>query len=151
SYNLAHFFNEDPELAALVAHKSAAEIDGLTRGGHDLRKLYAAFAAAARHAGAPTVILAKTKKGFGMGGAGESRMTAHQTKKLAIDALRDFRDRFGLPLSDADLETLNFYTPADDSPEMRYMHERRAALGGPVPARSDDAAPVPVPALSSYG
>src|SRR5699024_12110062 len=108
-------------------------------------------AAAANHEGAPTVILAKTKKGFGMGGAGESRMTAHQTKKLDVDALRDFRDRFGLPLSDADLENLTFYKPADDNPEMRYMRERRAALGGPVPARSDNAAPVPVPALANYG
>lgn len=151
SYNLAHFFNQDPELAALVAHMSAAEIDGLTRGGHDLRKLHAAFAAAVAHKGAPTVILAKTKKGFGMGGAGESRMTAHQTKKLDMEALQAFRDRFDLPLSDDDLASLNFYKPAADSREMKYLLERREVLGGPVPARADVAAPVPVPALGSYG
>jgi pyruvate dehydrogenase E1 component len=150
SYNLVHFFNEDPELAALVAHMSDAEIDGLTRAGHDLRKLYAAFAAAADHEGAPTVILAKTKKGFGMGGAGESRMTAHQTKKLDIEALRAFRERFDLPLSDDDLAALRFYKPAADSPELQYLRARRAALGGPLPARRMRTAPVPVPALTDY-
>ena len=88
AYNLAHFFQQDPELAALVAHMSDAEIDALKRGGHDLRKLYAAFAQARAHRGQPTVILAKTKMGFGMGGAGESRMTAHQAKKLDVDGLK---------------------------------------------------------------
>ena len=151
SYNLVHFFHEDPELSALVSHMSEDEIDGLTRGGHDMRKLYAAFAAAQQHAGAPTVILAKTKKGFGMGGAGESRMTAHQAKKLDLEALQDFRDRFGLPLSDDDLEHLRFYRPAEDSAEMTYMRQRREALGGPLPARRDAAPPVPVPPLADYG
>ncbi|MFX8624387.1 pyruvate dehydrogenase (acetyl-transferring), homodimeric type, partial [Acinetobacter baumannii] len=91
-----HFFHRDPEIQALVAHMSEAEIDALNRGGHDFRKLHAAFAAARAHRGQPTVILAKTKKGYGMGGAGESRMTAHQTKKLDLDALKAFRERFRL-------------------------------------------------------
>jgi pyruvate dehydrogenase E1 component len=129
---------------------SDAEIDGLTRGGHDMRKLYAAFAAAARHEGAPTVILAKTKKGFGMGGAGESRMVAHQTKKLNVEALQAFRDRFDLPLSDDDLANLRFYKPAAESPELAYLRARRQALGGPLPVRTDNAAPVAVPTLSDY-
>ncbi|NCW21466.1 MAG: pyruvate dehydrogenase (acetyl-transferring), homodimeric type, partial [Gammaproteobacteria bacterium] len=99
AYNQEHFFALDPELRALVAHMSLAEIDALKRGGHDFRKLYAAFAAAAAHRGQPTVILAKTKKGYGMGRAGESRMTAHQEKKLDVEALLEFRNRFNLPLS----------------------------------------------------
>ena len=111
------------------------EINKLKRGGHDLRKLYAAFAAAKAHKGKPTVILAKTKKGFGMGGAGESRMSSHQAKSLDIDALTAFRDRFSLPLSDSDLEELNFYKPPPDSPEMLYLIGKREALGGCLPAR----------------
>src|SRR4051794_33289203 len=103
AYNQSHFFDLDPELRALVAHMTLGEIDALKRGGHDFRKLYAAFRAAKAHAGAPTVILAKTKKGYGMGGAGESRMTSHQQKKLDLDGVRAFRDRFALPLSDDDL------------------------------------------------
>src|SRR5436309_684008 len=99
-YNLAHFFAEDPEVRALVAEMSDRDIDALKRGGHDIRKLYAAFRAAKAEKGRPTVILAKTKKGFGMGGAGESRMIAHQAKKLDVEVLRAFRDRFALPLSD---------------------------------------------------
>ncbi|WP_353249330.1 alpha-ketoglutarate dehydrogenase [Salinisphaera sp. T31B1] len=150
SYNLVHFFNQDPELAALVEHMTDAEIDGLTRGGHDLRKLHAAFATARTHTGAPTVILAKTKKGFGMGGAGESRMTAHQTKKLDLEALRAFRERFELPLSDDDLAELRFYKPAEDSAEMRYLRTRRDALGGALPARRTQAETVPVPELADY-
>ena len=135
SYNLEHFFRQDPELGALVAQMSDAQIDALKRGGHDFRKLHAAFAAARAHQGRPSVILAKTKKGYGMGGAGESRMTAHQAKKLEREALLAFRDRFGLPLSDADVEALRFYRPAPESPEMVYLHDRRRALGGYLPAR----------------
>ena len=103
AYNIEHFFRQDPAVQALVAHMSEAEIDALKRGGHDLRKLHAAYAAARAHRGRPTVILAKTKKGYGMGGAGESRMTSHQAKKLDLDALKAFRDRFALPLSDEDV------------------------------------------------
>ncbi len=150
AYNLLHFFQKDPEVQALVSHMSSADIDALKRGGHDFRKLYAAFAAAKAHKGRPTVILAKTKKGYGMGGAGESRMTAHQAKKLDIDALKAFRDRFGLPLSDEAVAELRFYRPEENSHEMLYLQERRAALGGYLPKRSREAEALPVPALDSY-
>ena len=150
AYNQQHFFALDPQLRALVAHMSLSEIDALKRGGHDFRKLYAAFAAAVAHKGQPTVILAKTKKGYGMGRAGESRMTAHQEKKLDLDALREFRDRFNLPLSDRDVEELRFLKPAEDSAELRYLRERRAALGGPLPARSAQGEALAIPALDSY-
>ena len=119
-YNRTKFFDTDPETAALVAHMTDTEINKLTRGGHDLRKLYAAFRAALAHKGKPTVILAKTKKGFGMGDAGESRMMSHQAKSLNLDALREFRDRFSIPLTDQDLEKLRFFKPPEDSPEMIY-------------------------------
>src|ERR1700741_904105 len=106
AYNIEHFFRQDPEVQRLIAHMSESEVDALKRGGHDFRKLHAAFAAARAHQVRPTVILAKTKKGFGMGGAGESRMTAHQAKKLDVEGLKTFRDRFALPLSDDDLAQL---------------------------------------------
>ncbi len=150
SYNLANFFQQDPDLAKLVAHMSEAEIDALRRGGHDFRKLYAAYAAALKHPGQPTVILAKTKKGFGMGGAGESRMTAHQAKKLDVDALKSFRDRFHLPLTDAQVEALEFYRPSEESAEMRYLREHRVRLGGYLPNREVIDAPLAVPALNQY-
>lgn len=153
-YNRAKFFDADPASRALVAHMTDAEIHALKRGGHDFRKLHAAFAAAKAHKGRPTVILAKTKKGYGMGNAGESRMTAHQSKKLDMEALVAFRDRFGLPLSESDLEGLKFYKPAEHSREMAYLRERRAALGGFIPARRPGQAPekrIAVPALDSYG
>ena len=154
AYNIEHFFRQDPEVQKLVAHMSAAEIDALKRGGHDFRKLHAAFAAAraqsAANAGRPTVILAKTKKGYGMGGMGESRMTSHQAKKLDIEALKVFRERFGLPLSDADLAALRFYKPDADSPEMRHLRARRTALGGPLPLRNANAPALPVPPLAEW-
>jgi len=149
-YNLSHFFDRDPELKALVAGMSASDVDGLRRGGHDLRKLHAAYQAAVQCKGQPTVILAKTKKGYGMGNAGESRMTAHQQKKLDLDALRAFRQRFGLPIDDAALESMAFYKPADDSAEMIYLRQRRAALGGSLPRRDATAPVLPVPPLDSY-
>ena len=151
AYNIEHFFRQDPEVQKLVAHMSEAEIDGLKRGGHDFRKLHAAFAEAKAHTGRPTVILAKTKKGYGMGGAGESRMTAHQAKKLDVDALRAFRDRFALPLSDDDVAALRFFRPADDSPEMQYLRARRSALGGALPLRNGNSPALPVPPLSAWG
>ena len=151
AYNQEHFFALDPELRALIAHMSLAEIDSLKRGGHDLRKLYAAFAAAKAHTGQPTVILAKTKKGYGMGRAGESRMTAHQEKKLDVDALLEFRNRFNLPLTDQEVAELQFYKPADDSAEMRYLRDRRAELGGPLPVRRRSADALSIPELASYG
>ena len=135
-YNRAKFFDSDPVTRDLVSHMTDAEINALKRGGHDMRKLYAAYAASKAKNGKPTVILAKTKKGFGMGGAGESRMTSHQAKNLDAEGLKAFRDRFDLPLSDADLAQLNFYKPPEDSLEMRYLHQRRVALGGYLPART---------------
>ncbi|WP_415011923.1 alpha-ketoglutarate dehydrogenase [Amaricoccus sp.] len=150
AYNLANFFEEDPEVRALVAHMSDADINALKRGGHDFRKLFAAFQAAKATQGRPTVILTKTKKGYGMGGAGESRMTAHQAKKLDVEALLAFRDRFALPLSDAQVEKLEFYRPAEDGAELTYLRQRRSALGGYLPARRREAAPVAVPAIASY-
>ncbi|WP_395787333.1 alpha-ketoglutarate dehydrogenase [Aquimonas sp.] len=135
AYNRERFFAQSPELAALVADLSDADIDRLRRGGHDVRKLHAAYAAAVAHRGQPTVILAKTMKGFGMGSIGQGRMTTHQQKKLDTDQLRDFRDRFGLPLPDAGLDELPFYRPAEDSAELRYLRARREALGGYLPRR----------------
>ena len=151
AYNIEHFFRQDPAVQKLVAHMSEAEIDGLKRGGHDFRKLYAAFAQAQATQGRPTVILAKTKKGYGMGGAGESRMTAHQAKKLDASVLKGFRDRFALPLSDDDVEQLRFLRPADDSVEMQYLRQRRAALGGPLPLRNASAPVLPAPPLAAWG
>ncbi|MEI2416603.1 alpha-ketoglutarate dehydrogenase [Orrella sp. JC864] len=150
AYNHEHFFSLDPALRQLVAHMTPEEINALKRGGHDLRKLHAALRAACEHKGQPTVILAKTKKGYGMGGAGESRMTAHQQKKLDVDALKAFRDRFGLPLSDEDVAQMRFYKPAQDSPEMKYLHERRAALGGYLPHRRTLCEPLPVPPVHEH-
>jgi len=152
-YNRDKFFNTDPRSAELVAHMSEAEINNLKRGGHDMRKLYAAFASAKAHKGRPTVILAKTKKGYGMGGAGESRMIAHQAKKLDTEALYQFRERFDLPISDEDVENMNIFTPDDDSLEMQYLRERREALGGYMPKRESKAPAdsiIKAPELSSY-
>ena len=151
AYNRERFFGQNPELAALAARLTDDEIDRLRRGGHDVRKLYAAYAKALAHRGQPTVILAKTMKGFGMGAAGQGRMTTHQQKKLGIDDLKAFRDRFGLPLADADVEQLKFYKPAPDSAEMQYLHARRAALGGYLPRRRRAATQaLAVPALPSW-
>ncbi|HEX6795928.1 MAG TPA: alpha-ketoglutarate dehydrogenase [Casimicrobiaceae bacterium] len=150
AYNQSHFFGLDPELRALVAHMTLEEIDGLTRGGHDFRKLYAALRAARSHEGQPTVVLAKTKKGYGMGGAGESRMTSHQQKKLDVDALRAFRDRFHLALSDEDVAEMRFLSLPEGSPELGYLRARRAALGGDLPVRRAQASPVAIPSLDSY-
>jgi len=150
AYNLAHFFDSDPEIRKLVAHMSDYDIDQLKRGGHDFRKLYAAFHAAKNTKGRPTVILAKTKKGYGMGGAGESRMTAHQAKKLDVGALIAFRDKFNLPLTDQQVENLEFYRPAESSAELTYLHERRRSLGGYLPRRRQASEPVTIPAFSTY-
>jgi pyruvate dehydrogenase E1 component len=149
-YNRAKFFALDPDSSALVEHMSDAEINALKRGGHDFRKLYAGFAAARSHKGRPTVILVKTKKGYGMGDAGESRMTSHQSKKLDIDALKAFRDHFSLPISDDMIVGLQFYKPPLDGPEMTYLRARRAALGGCLPARRRAAERVTVPGIDVY-
>jgi pyruvate dehydrogenase E1 component len=151
-YNRERFFGQNPELAALAAHLSDDDIDRLRRGGHDVRKLHAAYARALAHKGQPTVILAKTMKGFGMGTGGQGRMTTHQQKKLDFDDLKLFRDRFRLPLSDDDVEHLEFYKPAEDSPEMLYLHARRAALGGYLPRRRKVATQaLRVPSITSWG
>jgi pyruvate dehydrogenase E1 component len=149
-YNRAKFFQLNPESNALVEHMSDQEINALKRGGHDFRKLYAAYDAARAHQGRPTVILAKTKKGYGLGDAGESRMTSHQAKKLDIDALKAIRDRFSLPLSDDAVGRLEFYRPAQDSPEMEYLRTRRSTLGGYMPKRTRKAEALTVPAFDSY-
>ncbi|MGY2291667.1 alpha-ketoglutarate dehydrogenase [Pseudomonas sp. SDO528_S397] len=151
AYNREHFFGQNEALAALVQGMSDEQIDRLKRGGHDMLKIHAAYHAARRVKGKPTVILAQTKKGFGMGEAGQGKMTTHQQKKLDRDALIAFRNRFQLPLTDEQTESLSFYKPADDSLELRYLHQRRAALGGYVPSRSQQAAPVSVPSVSGYG
>jgi len=152
AYNRARFFSQDPALEALAAQLTDAEIDRLRRGGHDARKLHAAYARALAHRGQPTVILAKTMKGYGMGAAGQGRMTTHQQKKLDVDDLKAFRDRFRLPLSDCDVEQLKFYKPAEDSPEMRYLHARRAALGGYLPRRRIAASKgLTVPSMPAWG
>ena len=134
-FNREHFFNKYPELQAIVAHLSDEDIDRLKRGGHDPVKIFAAYHAAVRHPGQPTVILAQTKKGYGMGHWGQGKMGAHQQKKLEAEALLAFRDRFDLPLSDEDVIHLRFHKPAADSPELKYLHARRQALGGYLPAR----------------
>jgi len=150
-YNRDHFFGQNEALAKLAQGLSDEQIDRLKRGGHDLVKIYAAYDAAVRHSGKPTVILAQTKKGFGMGEAGQGKMTTHQQKKLDREALIDFRNRFNLPLSDDDAANLSFYKPEKNSPEMRYLHEHRQILGGYMPSRISVADPVAVPALSVYG
>ena len=149
-YNLKHFFAEDPEVMKLVEHMTDAEIDSLRRGGHDVRKLFAAFLAANECIDRPTVILAKTKKGFGMGSVGESRMTSHQTKKLDIQGLYEFRDRFNIPMSDDAIEGLEFYRPDENSEEIRYLMERREQLGGSLPKRLSHSTPLEFPDLNSY-
>ena len=149
-FNREHFFNKYPELQAIVAHLSDDDIDRLRRGGHDPIKIYAAYHAAANHKGRPTVVLAQTKKGYGMGHWGQGKMGAHQAKKLEDDALLAFRDRFALPLSDEDVQHLRFYKPAADSPEMRYLHARREKLGGYLPARRRAAPALPAPELASF-
>jgi len=143
-FNRERFFGQSDALRALSQGMTDEQIDRLTRGGHDPVKLYAAYHAAARHAGQPSVILAHTKKGYGMGRAGQGRMTGHQAKKLDDDALLEFRDRFALPLSNAQALALEFVKPEDDAPAMRYLRERRERLGGALPARRTDCAKVPV-------
>jgi pyruvate dehydrogenase E1 component len=149
-FNRDNFFGQNEELARLAQGMTDEQIDRLKRGGHDLVKIHAAYAAAAAHRGQPTVVLAHTKKGYGMGTAGQGRMTTHSQKKFDEADLLEFRNRFNLPLTDAQATSLAFFKPADDSPEMRYLHARREALGGYLPRRETACAPVPVPALASY-
>ena len=149
-FNRETFFNKYPELQKLVSHLSDEDIDRLERGGHDPIKIYAAYHAAANHKGRPTVILAQTKKGYGMGHWGQGKMTSHQQKKLENDALLAFRDRFSIPLSDEDVENLRFYIPEAKSPEMKYLHGQREKLGGYLPARVRYAKPITAPILEEF-
>ncbi len=149
-YNRERFFNKYPELEELARRLSDAQIDSLTRGGHDPLKIYSAFHAAVRHTGQPTVILAQTKKGYGLGRWAEGKMQAHQQKKLAAEALLLFRDRFELPLSDDDARNACFYRPSPDSPEVRYLLECRKRLGGFVPARLTRAKALESPKRSAF-
>jgi len=150
AYTRENFFGKYPELKEMVANMSDEEIWRLNRGGHDPQKVYAAYASAVANKGAPTVILAKTVKGFGMGKAGEGLNSAHQQKKLGDDSLKEVRDRFNIQISDEEISGLSFRKPAENSEELRYLQERRAALGGYLPARSDSAPPLVVPPLEAF-
>ncbi|CAN5463664.1 alpha-ketoglutarate dehydrogenase [soil metagenome] len=149
-YNREHFFGQNPELAKLAQGMTDEQIDRLKRGGHDLVKIHAAYQAANEHRGQPTVVLAHTKKGYGMGEAGQGKMTTHSQKKLDETDLIAFRNRFGLPLTDDQARDLVFHKPAADSAEMRYLHERRERLGGFLPKRESVCDVVPVPPVESY-
>ena len=150
AYTREHFFGKNDTLKNLVKDLSDNDIMRLNRGGHDPYKVYAAYHAAVNHTGQPTVILAKTVKGYGMGDAGEAENDTHSVKKLDVEGLKHFRDRFGVPLSDKQLEDVPFYRPPEDSPEMMYMRKKRAALGGPIPSRSVDTTKLKTPPLSAF-
>ena len=149
AYTREHFFGKYPELLELVKDMSDDEIFNLQRGGHDPQKVYAAYHEAVNHKKQPTVILAQTVKGYGLG-AGESANIAHNVKKMGLDDLKIFRDRFDIPVSDEDLKSVPYFRPAEGSPEMKYIQERRAALNGPVPSRVADFEPLEVPSLDSF-
>ena len=149
-FNRDHFFGQNPELAQLAQGMTDEQIDRLKRGGHDLVKIYAAYEAAAKHIGQPVVILAHTKKGYGMGSAGQGKMTTHSQKKLDETALIEFRNRFNLPMTDQQVIDLEFYKPAEDSAEMKYLHAKRATLGGYIPKRTSEAPKLNIPQLESY-
>jgi pyruvate dehydrogenase E1 component len=149
-FNRDNFFGQNPELARLAEGMTDEQIDRLKRGGHDLVKIYAAYAAAAAHKGQPTVILAHTKKGYGMGSAAQGKMTTHSHKKMGDVDLIEFRDRFNLPLTDAQAIAMDFYRPPEDSAEMQYLRSHRAALGGAMPRRETACDIVPKPDIASY-
>ena len=150
AYTREHFFGKYPELLELVSDLSDKDIMYLNRGGHDPYKVYAAYAKAVEETQKPTVILAMTVKGYGTGEAGEANNETHSLKKLDIDSLRAFRDRFGVPIGDDELEGVPYYKPPEDSPELRYMRERRAALGGSIPARRHEVPTLEVPPLTAF-
>jgi pyruvate dehydrogenase E1 component len=151
AYVRENFFGKYPETRALVADWSDDDVWRLNRGGHDPYKVYAAYKAASEFTGGPSVVLAKTVKGYGLGSAGEGMNVAHNTKKLVLDQLREFRDRFSIPISDKDIEHIPFIRPDENSPEMQYLRERQAALGGAVPTRRRNVeAPLPVPKLDAF-
>ena len=149
-FNRDNFFGQNEELTRLAQGMTDEQIDQLKRGGHDLVKIHAAYAAAASHQGQPTVILAHTKKGYGMGSAGQGKMTTHSHKKFDEAALIEFRNRFNLPMSDAEVTGLSFYKPSPDSVEMKYMLARRQALGGYLPMRETVCEAIAVPDIAQY-
>ena len=149
-FNRENFFGQNEELIRLAQGMTDEQIDRLKRGGHDLVKIHAAYATAAAHRGQPSVILAHTKKGYGMGSAGQGKMTTHSQKKLDEQDLIEYRNRFNLPLTDEQAKGLAFYKPADDSPEMTYLREHRARLGGAMPRRETRCDVVPVPPIEAY-
>jgi pyruvate dehydrogenase E1 component len=148
AYTREHFFGKYPELLKMVEDLTDEDIFRLNRGGHDPYKVYAAYEAATSHTGQPTVILAKTVKGYGLGPAGEAQNYTHSVKKLDLEGLKDFRDRFDIPISDADLEKVPYYRPPEDSTEMRYLKQRRSSLGGSLPRRKSDFEALQIPPLS---
>ncbi|AMP89843.2 TPA: pyruvate dehydrogenase (acetyl-transferring), homodimeric type [Legionella pneumophila] len=150
SYVRQHFFNQYPELKKMVENMTDEEIWRLNRGGHDPQKVYAAYARAVEHKGTPTVILAKTIKGYGMGAAGEGQNITHQQKKMTIDQLKAFRDRFNIPVSDDKIADIPFYKPDDDSPEIKYLKKQREALGGYLPHRSIEVEQLKIPHLEEF-
>ncbi len=150
AYTREHFFGKYPELKEMVAAMSDQDIWRLNRGGHDPHKVYAAYAAATSHKGQPSVVLAKTVKGYGMGDAGEGQNITHQQKSMDISSLKAFRDRFDLQITDEEVEKLSFHKPAPDSPEIKYMMERREALGGFVPQRKRKGNALKTPPLSAF-
>ncbi|WP_019624912.1 pyruvate dehydrogenase (acetyl-transferring), homodimeric type [Thioalkalivibrio thiocyanoxidans] len=150
AYVREHFFGKYPELKRMVANMSDEDIWRLNRGGHDPVKVYAAYKAAAEHKGQPTVILAHTVKGYGMGAAGEAQNRTHSQKKMDADDMKQFRDRFNIPLSDEQVEKAEYIKPDPDSEEMKYMHERRKALGGYLPVRRPLATPLEIPELDAF-
>lgn len=150
AYVREHFFGQYPELKKMVENYTDDEIWRLNRGGHDPKKVFAAYAAATEHKGSPTVILAKTIKGYGMGAAGEGLNITHQQKKMTIEQLRAFRDRFSIPVSDDDIDKLPFYRPSDNSPEIQFLSKQREALGGYLPSRSTEVTPLKIPDLSAF-
>jgi pyruvate dehydrogenase E1 component len=150
SYVRQHFFNQYPELKKMVDNLSDDEIWRLNRGGHDPQKVYAAYAQAVEHKGSPTVILAKTIKGYGMGAAGEGQNITHQQKKMTLEQLKAFRDRFSIPVSDDKIAEVPFYKPDDDSPEIKYIKKQRETLGGYLPFRSTEVPALKIPPLSDF-
>ncbi len=150
AYTRVYFFGKYPELKEMVTHMSDDDVWRLNRGGHDAFKVHAAYAEAVRHRDQPTVILAKTVKGYGMGAAGEGQMTTHQQKKLDVDAIRAFRDRFNIPIADSEIEAVPYFKPPEHSEEHRYLTDRRARLGGSLPVRTTVAPQLKVPPLDAF-
>jgi len=150
AYTREHFFGKSPELLKMVEHLSDDDIMALNRGGHDPYKVYAAYAEAVQNNGKPTVILAKTVKGYAFGDTAEAQNDTHSVKKLDIEGLKKFRNRFGIPIKDKDLESVPYYRPPEDSLELTYMRQMRSELGGPVPQRRIDTLPLEIPGMEAF-